>query len=62
MFEDKYKDNILGTNSCIDRIIITGSIIPLSYCAGLEHYLSSHGILIKDFKAYSKTLAEVLKL
>ena len=61
MFEEKYKDNILGTNSCIDRIIITDSIIPLSYCTGLEHYLSSHGILIKDFKAYSKTLAEVLK-
>jgi hypothetical protein len=61
MFEDKYNDSILGTNSYIDRIIITGSIIPLSYCTGLEHYLSSYGILIKDFKAYSKKLAELLK-
>jgi hypothetical protein len=61
MFEEKYNDSILGTTSYIDRIIITGSIIPLSYCTGLEHYLSSYGILIKDFKAYSKKLAEVLK-
>ena len=63
MFEEKYNDSILGTNSYIDRIIITGSIIPLSYCTGLEHYLSSYGILRKDFKAYSKKLAEgIIKL
>jgi len=31
LFTAKYQDNILGCNSCFDRVIIKGSIIPLAY-------------------------------
>jgi len=61
MFEEKYNDDILGSNSCIDRIIITGSLGPISYSSGLQCYLASHGILLKEFNAYSEKLAQVIK-
>ena len=44
MFEEKYKDDILGSDSCIDRIIITGSLGSISYSSGLQCYLDSHDI------------------
>lgn len=61
MFEDKYKDIILGSNSYIDRFIIKGFLGPISYADGLQGYLYRHHILLKDFHAYSKKLAEILK-
>jgi hypothetical protein len=45
LFNDKYQDDILGTNSCFDRIVLKGSIIPVSYEKGLiriSHRLLSH--------------------
>ena len=49
LFIDKHQDNILGSNSCFDRVIIKGSIIPLAYQKGLLQFLCSHNIRLKDF-------------
>jgi predicted transcriptional regulator len=61
LFIDKHQDNILGSNSCFDRVIIKGSIIPLAYQKGLLQFLCSHNIRLKDFVVYAKTLADCLK-
>lgn len=61
MFEQKYNDSILGSNSYIDRFIIKGYLGPISYPDGLLGYLYRHNILLKDFHAYSKKLAAILK-
>ena len=61
LFNDKYQDDILGTNSCFDRVILNGSIIPVSYLKGLGQFLSANSILLKDFLPYAKDLAETIK-
>ncbi|MFQ5688498.1 MAG: hypothetical protein ACE5GV_17770 [Candidatus Scalindua sp.] len=61
MFAEKYQDDILGTNSCFDRVVVSGSIIPLSYIEGLSRFLSTHKILLKEFLPHAKYLAELLK-
>jgi len=61
LFNNKYQDDILGTNSCFDRVILNGSIIPISYLKGLGQFLSANNILLKDFLQYAKGLAEILK-
>ena len=61
LFNDKYQDDILGTSSCFDRVILKGSIIPISYLKGLGQFLSANNILLKDFLQYAKGLAEILK-
>ena len=61
MFADKYQDDILGINSCFDRVVVSGSIIPLSYIDGLSRFLSTHKILLKEFLPHAGYLAELLK-
>jgi len=61
MFADRYQDDISGCNSCLDRVVVSGSIIPLSYVEGLSRFLSTHQILLKEFLPYASYLSELLK-
>lgn len=61
MFVEKFKDNILGTNSYFDRLIITGSLLPISFCNGLQSFLSTNNILLKNFIPYAEKLQLLLK-
>lgn len=61
MFVEKFKDNILGTNSYFDRLIITGSLLPISFCNGLQSFLSANNILLKNFIPYAEKLQLLLK-
>jgi len=61
IFEEKYSTEILGTTSTFDRVILSGSIKPISYKDGLNIYLSAHHILLKDFSAYANKLSTQLK-
>jgi hypothetical protein len=61
LFNNKYQDDILGTSSCFDRVILNGSITPISYLIGLGQFLSANNILLKDFLPHAKGLAEILK-
>lgn len=61
LFTTKYKNDIIGTISCFDRLLVSGSIIQLTYVKGLERYLRANHILLKDFKAHAISLAKQLK-
>ena len=61
MFANKYQDDTFGTNGSFDRVIVNGSIIPLSYIEGLSRFLSANKILLKEFLSHAKYLAELLK-
>lgn len=61
LFTNKYRSDICGINSCFDRVIITGSLIPIAYLRGLNTFLSANHILLKEFLSYAKNLAETLK-
>ena len=60
-FVKRHKKDIWGMNSSFDRVIITGSIIPISYSLGVMQYLSASRILLKDFTSYAETLAKKIK-
>lgn len=61
MFTVKYQDDILGTSGCFDRVIVSGSLVPISYVDGLSRFLSANKILFKEFQTHAKYLAELLK-
>jgi len=61
LISKKYQDDILGTSSTFDRVIITGSIIPIAYQKGLSTFLSVNNILLKEFIGYAKNLADIIK-
>jgi hypothetical protein len=60
-FVTKYQDSILGINSGFDRVVITGSLTPISFEKGVRRFLSANNILLKQFQTYAKFLAEDLK-
>ncbi len=61
LFLTKYKDDIIGINYCFDRQLFSGSLIQLTFPAGLERFLRANHILLKDFKQYAISLAKILK-
>lgn len=52
------KNKILREISWWDRVIFRGTIQCLSYQKGLEKYLNSNGIKLKDFLGWAKRLSE----
>lgn len=59
-FLEKHAAATTGTLSCFDRLIIKGHL-PLGYPRAMEEFLSRHGILFKDLKAFVLRQAERIK-
>ena len=59
-FLARYQDQITGTVSCFDRIIIKG-YLPLGWEAAMERFLDRQGILLKDFGSFARKQFERLK-
>jgi len=59
-FIENHADNIHAEISCVDRIIFKGHSY-LSWVENMESYLSCQGVLIKDFKPYTRELSKRLR-
>src|SRR4030042_4327696 len=51
-FEEKYNENLLGVISGFDRLVLKGTLRPLSYPAGMMNLLFEKEVLLKDFGPY----------
>lgn len=60
-FIKKHSDKILGVISGFDRLIFKGCVRQLMYESGMSYYLSSHGILLKNFKDHALHYSSQLK-
>jgi hypothetical protein len=71
-FIEKYKDQIVGSVSGFDRVVLRGSLRRLHYgqwdqglkvfvAHGMEQYLGLNGILFKDYQDHVKSISERLK-
>ena len=56
-----YQDKITGTLSCLDRVIITGTIPQLCYSQGMTSYLYSQKIKIFDYAKFAEPFREELR-
>jgi hypothetical protein len=61
LLTDKYSDILDGVLNCYDRIIVTGSLVPLCYAQGMTKYLYVHGIRIFDYAQFAKPLTEQIR-
>ena len=59
-FLNKHEKSIAGTISIFDRIIFKG-YLPISYPKSAESFFNYRGILLKDFKTFTKTQTEILR-
>ena len=59
-FSKKHADDVHCVLSVFDRVLIKG-YLPISSAGGMESFMSSEGVLIKDFGRLSSGYADVLK-
>jgi hypothetical protein len=60
-FLERHKDRVTGVISGFDRLVFRGTLRSISYVGGLEIFLSSQRVLIKDFGRYVERLSARLK-
>jgi hypothetical protein len=56
-----YGENITGTLSCLDRVIITGTLPQVCYSQGMTSYLFSKGVPIFDYPKFAEPFKEDLR-
>lgn len=60
-FLDRHKDRIAGSISGFDRMRFTGTLRYLAHVEGMGKFLSSQGVLLKEFGAYVERISEQIK-
>jgi len=58
---ERYENQIAGTLSCFDRIIITGTIPGICYADGMTSYLNANKIRIFDYPRFAEPLREEIR-
>ena len=60
-FVNKYSERLLGVLCGFDRLVLKGTLRPLSYTAGMMNFLFEKQVLLKDFGEYALGVSEQLK-
>jgi len=60
-FIDRYADQIKGTVSCFDRVVIKGTLLGLCYSEGMTRYLNVNHIRIFDYPMFTNPLRTDLR-
>jgi len=61
LLSERYAQELDGVLSCYDRIVITGSLMPLCYPQGMTRYLYQHQIRIFDYAKFAEPLRERIR-
>jgi hypothetical protein len=60
-FLQRYQSRISGVLSGFDRVLFRGTMRSLDFAEGMDRFLSSQGVLYKDFGAFAERCSERLK-
>jgi hypothetical protein len=55
-FLSRHKGRIAGSISGFDRMIFRGSLLWMTHAEGMGKFLSSQGVLLKEFGSYAEGL------
>ncbi|MCI0419043.1 MAG: MarR family transcriptional regulator [Acidobacteria bacterium] len=61
LLTEKYADQLDGVLHCYDRVVLTGSLMPLCYAQGMTQYLYTHDIRIFDYPQFAQPFAQALR-
>ena len=61
-FIAKHEDQISGVLSGFDRLVFRGTLRSIAYTGGMNEYLSSNHLLLKDFGAHVEQVSQRLKV
>src|SRR5258706_12646545 len=58
----RYANQLRGTLSCFDRIVLTGTIPGICYARGMEAYLRSKDIHLVDYPRFAEPFRDQVRL
>jgi DNA-binding MarR family transcriptional regulator len=61
LLTERHADKIRGVLSCLDRIVITGTIPHICHADGMSGFLRNEGIRIFDFPQWAKKLRDEIR-
>jgi hypothetical protein len=61
LLTEKYKEKVLGTIGCYDRVVIMGTLPMLCYPEGMTCHLNHHGIRIFDYAKYAESYRDIIR-
>lgn len=61
-FLKRYADRIVGSIAGFDRLLFRGSLLSICYRDGMDRFLSSQGVLYKDWGAFVQRLSAALRV
>lgn len=62
LLTDRYKEKIVGTLSCYDRILIKGALPCACYAEGMAHHMTKKDIMLFDYAKYVEPFREKIRL
>ncbi len=60
-FVERHQDNIAGTLSCFDRVIITGMLPDIGYAGAMANYLNKKNIRYFDYTSWAEPLRNKIR-
>ena len=60
-FIQRFSDKITGVLSGFDRLILRGSLRPISYPYGMKGFLWLNQVMLKDFGRYVDSVSKQLR-
>ena len=60
-FRQQYPDEVMGVLSGLDRVVYRGTFRSISYVEGMGKFLSSTGVLLKNFGDFAESCTRGLK-
>lgn len=62
LLTERYQDEIRGTLSCYDRVMILGTLPSLGFAEGMTLYLMKHHIRIFDYARFAEPLRDAIRV
>ena len=60
-FVKRYSKQIRGTLTCLDRVVLTGTLTGVCHANGMASFLYSQGILLKDYPNFVQPFRDELR-
>jgi hypothetical protein len=60
-FMKRHEGRVLGTIAGFDRVLFRGNLSSICYAEGMDRFLSSQGVLYKDFKPFVEKISTRVK-
>lgn len=61
LLTEKYAEQLDGVLHCYDRVVLTGSLMPLCYAQGMTKHLYQRHIRIFDYPQFAQPLAQAIR-